>query len=84
MAGRAGAPGAVQVDAADTLVGPAGDDGKVHLAEVGVAGLGAGDVQPRAVAVQAAHGLGRRIGSGEAEPALVDTGAPRTCLSRSW
>ena len=63
VAGRAGAHAAVQVDAADPLVGPAVDDRKFQFAGCfGVAGFMAGQHQFGAVTVIAGLGPGGIVG----------------------
>lgn len=58
VACRTRASAAVGVDAADSLVGPPGDDGELHLAEIRGAELQLPDREFRAVAVQAGVGVG--------------------------
>jgi hypothetical protein len=72
VAGGTGAPRAVQIDAAHPLIGPAGEDGEVHLPEVSVPGLGSGDLEPGAVAVETAEGLGRGVGGTEDQSVFLE------------
>ena len=58
VADRARPLTAVGIDAARTLVGPAGNHRKLHLAEIGLALLETGHLEPRAVAVVAGFGGG--------------------------
>ena len=77
MAGRAGPPAAIQIDAADPLVGPAGDDGKFHFTGVRVPHLGFDDLEDGAVAVVTGIGLGIRIFGGNFELAVFQRRCPQ-------
>ncbi len=77
VAGRAGPLAAIQIDAADPLVGPAGDDGKLQFTGVRVPHLGFGDLEDGAVAVVTGIGLGIRIFGGNFELAVFQRRRPQ-------
>ena len=62
VAGGAGPPSIIQINAADTLVWPPGKDREFHLAHVGVARFRAGYLKLGAVTVKAGIGIGRGVG----------------------